>query len=159
MDIDIAHLAAATAATLAPFMPYLVDVGKAGGQKLAEVIAEKGGELAWTRAQRIWDKITTRWSNDPVLTSAATMVAVEPNDESVQMLLTKQLVSRLETESGLAKEIFDLLGGNTGVQEVVADNQSWIENVVQELQGRGTQSVHITGGSKGIGIRQTQIKG
>ncbi len=43
MTIDIGQTAAAVAATLAPFTPFLIEVGKAGGKKLAEVIAEKGG--------------------------------------------------------------------------------------------------------------------
>ncbi len=54
MIADVGQIAATTVTALAPFTPLLLEVGKAGGQKFAEVIAEKGGEAAWNKAQSVW---------------------------------------------------------------------------------------------------------
>jgi hypothetical protein len=82
MAADIGQIAAATVATLAPFTPFLIEAGKAGGKKLAEVIAEKGGEAAWQKAQALWDKVRVHFGDDPEVQSAATMVATKPEDET-----------------------------------------------------------------------------
>ena len=59
MDINVGQVAAATVTALAPFTPFLTEIGKTGSKKLAQVIGEKGGEAAWNKAQSIWKKIKT----------------------------------------------------------------------------------------------------
>ena len=55
-------IAAAITTALAPFTPFLVEIGKAGSKKLVEVINEKGGDAAWNLAQKLWEKIKTHMS-------------------------------------------------------------------------------------------------
>jgi hypothetical protein len=130
--------------------------GKARGKKLAEVIAEKGGEAAWKKAQALWGKLATQLGNDPEMKSAATMVASKPEDEARQMMLAEVLTARLQQTPELAQELFDLLGGQQVVQQVLADRSSWVENVTQQMEGSGTQRVEAREKSVIKGVRQTR---
>ena len=154
MTIDIGQTAAAVAATLAPFTPFLIEVGKAGGKKLAEVVAEKGGEAAWKKAQALWDKLQTRFRDDAEVQGAATMVAAKPEDEARQTMLAEVLGARLQENPALAQELFDLLGGGEAVQQVLAERGSWVEDVTQRMEGGGKQIVQASDDSVIKGVRQ-----
>ena len=154
MTIDIGQTAAAVAATLAPFTPFLIEVGKAGGKKLAEVVAEKGGEAAWKKAQALWDKLQTRFQDDAEVQSMATVVAVKPEDEARQTMLAEVLGARLQENPALAQELFDLLGGQEAVQQVLAERGSWVEDVTQRMKGGGKQIVQASDDSVIKGVRQ-----
>lgn len=155
MIADVGQVTATAVTTLAPFMPYLVDAGKAAGLKLAEVIGEKGGEAAWNKAQALWSKLKSRFGDDPELTSAATMVAIKPGDETRQMMLAEVLGARLKENPDFAEEIFELLGGQQAVQQVLAERGSWVEDVTQQLAGSsGDQSVIARDNSSIRGVKQ-----
>jgi len=154
MEIDIRQIAAAIVATLTPYMPLLIEVGKAGGRKLAEVIAEKGGEAGWKKAQALWRELKARFGNEPEVVSAATMVATKPDDETRQTMLAEVLSNRLTENPELARELFDLLGGREAIQEVLAERTSWIEDVIQHIESTGTQTVRASNGSIIKGVRQ-----
>ena len=154
MALDIGQIAAATVTTLAPFTPFLIEVGTAGGEKLAEVIAEKGGEAAWKKAQALWDKLKARFDDDTEVQSAATMVAAKPEDENRQTMLAEVLGARLQENPALAQELFDLLGGREAVQQVLADRSSWVEDVTQRMKGSGKQIVQASDDSVIKGVRQ-----
>jgi hypothetical protein len=128
MAADIGQIAAATVAALAPFLPYLIDAGRFSGEALAEMIVQKGGEAAWKKAQVLWGRVTARFGDDPEVQSAATMVAAKPEDETRQTLLAKVLSARLAGNPELAQEILALLGGEKGVQQVIADRSSWVDH-------------------------------
>ncbi|HLL78167.1 MAG TPA: hypothetical protein VKT25_01625, partial [Ktedonobacteraceae bacterium] len=81
MIADVGQIAATTVTTLAPFTPLLVEVGKAGAQKFTEVIAEKGGEAAWNKAQSLWKKLKAHFGDDPEVNGALALVAAKPEDE------------------------------------------------------------------------------
>ncbi len=121
-----AQLAAATVTTLAPFMLFLVELGKTAGKKLAQVIAEKGGEAAWKKAQALWRKLKASLRNDLEVHSATTMVAAKPEDEARQTALAEVLGARLGENPDLAQELLALLGGQEAVQQVLADRSSWV---------------------------------
>jgi hypothetical protein len=154
MTTDIGQIAAATATALAPFMPFLIDVGKTAGKKLAETVAAKGGETAWKKAEALWGKLTARFGDDPELKGAAMMVAAKPEEESYQTLLAKALGARLQENPALAQEIFDLLGGQAAVQQVLADRSSWVEDVTQQMTSGGRQTVKASQDSVIKGVRQ-----
>ena len=122
MTTDIGQTAAAVVTMLAPFTPFLIEVGKAGGKRLAEVMAEKGGEAAWKKAQALWDKLQTRFHDDAEVQVMATVVAVKPEDEARQTLLAEVLGARLQENPALAQELFDLLGGQARYAHI-ADRQ------------------------------------
>jgi hypothetical protein len=151
---DIRQIAMAVAAVLAPFMPFLIDVGETTGKKLAQVIAEKGGEAAWRKVQALWGKLRTRFGDDPELRSAATMVAAKPGDETRQTMLAEVLIDRLQENPGLAQELFDLLGRQEAVQQVLADRSSWVEDVTQRMTGSGKQIAEASEDSVIKGVRQ-----
>jgi len=154
MANDIGQTAAAVVTTLAPFTPFLIEVGKAGGKKLAEVMAEKGGEAAWKKAQALWDKLQTRFHDDAEVQVMATVVAVKPEDEARQTLLAEVLGARLQENPALAQELFDLLGGQEAVQQVLAERGSWVEDVTQRMKGGGKQIVRASDDSVIKGVRQ-----
>ncbi len=154
MTTDIGQTAAAVVATLAPFTPFLIEVGKAGGKKLAEVMAEQGGEAAWKKAQALWDKLQTRFHDDDEVQVMATVVAVKPDDETRQTMLAEVLGSRLQENPTLAQEIFDLLGGQEAVQQVLAERGSWVEDVTQRMKGSGRQIVQASDDSVIKVVRQ-----
>jgi hypothetical protein len=154
MATDIGQTAAAVVTMLAPFTPFLIEVGKAGGKKLAEVMAEKGGEAAWKKAQALWDKLQTRFQDDAEVQSAATVVAVKPEDEARQTMLAEVLGARLQENPALVQELFDLLGGQEAVQQVLAERGSWVEDVTQRMKGGGKQIVQASDDSVIKGVRQ-----
>lgn len=154
MTTDIGQTAAAVVTTLAPFTPFLIEVGKAGGKKLAEVMAEKGGEAAWKKAQALWDKLQARFHDDAEVQGAATVVAVKPEDETRQTLLAEVLGGRLQENPALAQELFDLLGGQEAVQQVLAERGSWVEDVTQRMKGGGKQIVQASDDSVIKDVRQ-----
>ena len=154
MANDIGQIAAAVVTTLAPFTPFLIEVGKAGGKKLAEVMAEKGGEAAWKKAQALWDKLQARFQDDDEVQVMATVLAVKPEDETRQTLLAEVLGARLQENPALAQELFDLLGGQEAVQQVLAERGSWVEDVTQRMKGGGKQIVQASDDSVIKSVRQ-----
>ena len=154
MANDIGQIAAAVVTTLAPFTPFLIEVGKASGKKLVEVVAEKGGEAAWKKAQALWDKLQARFQDDDEVQVMATVLAVKPEDETRQTLLAEVLGARLQENPALAQELFDLLGGQEAVQQVLAERGSWVEDVTQRMKGGGKQIVQASDDSVIKSVRQ-----
>ena len=156
MDINVGQIAAVTVTALAPFTPFLTEIAKAGGNKLAQVIGQKGGEAAWHKAQSLWDKLKARFGDDPELQSAATMVAARPEDETRQSMLAEVLGARMQANPALAQELLDLLGGQEAVQQVLAERGSWVEDVTQRMKGGGEQIVRASDDSVVKGVRQVK---
>ena len=154
MQVEINEFAVATMATLLPFMPFLLEVGKAGSQKFVETLSEKGGEAAWNKARAMWRKLQDYFGEDPEFQSAATLLSTHPEDEIRQSLFAQLLVSRLEQTPKAVDELLELLGGDQAIQQVIADNHSWIEDVSQRIKGAGTQTIEIKDRSVGKNIRQ-----
>ncbi len=156
MNIEITQIAAAIVTLIAPFTPYLLEVGKIAGHTWTETIAEKGGEAAWSKAKMIWEKIQSHVGDDPIVKGAALMVSADPEDSSTQTLLINALATHLNVDPQLMQELLHLLGGKRAVQEVLADRQSCVVEVTQELKGNGTQSVKASEGSTIKGVRQSK---
>jgi len=155
MIVDVGQIAATTVTALAPFTPLLLEVGKAGGQKFTDVIAEKGGEAAWNKAQSLWRKLKAHFGDDPEVTGALALVAVKPEDESRQTMLAEVLGTRLKANPEVAEEIFNLLGGQQAVQQVLAARGSWVEEVTQQIAGSsGAQTISARENSIIKGVKQ-----
>ena len=154
MAVDVGMVAAATVTTIAPFTPFLIEIGKASAKKLTEVVAEKGGEAAWQKAQALWQKAKANLGKDTIFQSAATMVADNPDDEARQKMLAQVLAERLNKEEAFAEELWGLLGGRDSIQQVLADGGSWVEDIVQESSGSGQQTVRASNNSVIKGVRQ-----
>lgn len=156
MDINTAQVAAAMVTALAPFMPILLETAKFSAGAIGEMIVQNGGEIAWQRAKVIWERLGRRYRDDGVITGAATMVAAAPENEDVQKVLATMLAECLAQEPALVQELVALLGGSAAVQQVLADKDSWVENVEQDLTGDGTQRVEAKDRSVIKGVRQVK---
>jgi hypothetical protein len=155
MIADAGQIAATTVTALAPFTPFLIEVGKAGGQKLTEMLAEKGGEAAWNKAQALWKKLKAHFGDDLEVTGALTMVSVKPEDENRQTILAEVLGVRLKEHPEIAEEIFNVLGGQQAVQQVLAERESWVEDVTQQIAGSsGSQTISARDNSVIKGAKQ-----
>lgn len=154
MDTNITQVAAATVTALAPYMPLLIYTAKFTAEAIGEMVVQKGGELAWQRAQSLWGKIKARFGDDGVIDGAATMVAAKPEDANLQKILATQLAERLKQQPELANELLELLGGKESMQKIIADRSSWVEDVTQEMAGSGSQIVRASDDSVIKGVKQ-----
>ena len=146
MEADFGHLAASATVALAPFIPFLLDAGKASGKKLAEVVAAQGGEAAWRRAQNIWHAVYARWGQTPEVQGAAVILADQPGDVDFRSAFAKVLRARLQESPELARQVADLLC-DPALQEILADQRSRVGDVEQRLKGVGVQRVRSARGS------------
>jgi hypothetical protein len=133
-----------------------MDAAKTTGQKFLETVQTEAGKLAWEKAKGLWDKIAERTGQDPKVKGAAMMVSADPEDASSQEMLARVLSIRLKDDPMLAQDLLKLLGGPDAIQEVTADRISWVENITQEMEGTGKQTVRASDGSIIRGV--TQIK-
>ena len=151
---DIAQIATALVAFISPFAPALLEAGKAAGQQWAETIATKGGEATWNKVQALWEKIHTRFGGDPKVKEAALLVSADPQDTTAQTLLAVALGKRLQADPQFAQELVHLMGDEQAIQEVLADRGSWVEEVAQEMQGLGRQTIQASDNSIIKNVRQ-----
>lgn len=119
-------------------------------------MSEKECDVAWERAKLLWEKIHAHASEDKKLQGAALIVSADPEDESMQTTFAKALGTQLEADPAFAEELVHLMGGSQAVQEVVADHQSLVENVGQQLKGAGKQSVRASDNSVIRGVQQSK---
>jgi hypothetical protein len=154
MIIDTVQIASTVVTLTAPFMPYLLEPSKVVGQKWIEVIAEKGGEAAWNKAQTLWGKVFSHFGNDAKVKGSALFVSADPDDETSQTLLVKALAVRFQEDPQFAQELLQIVGGPQAVQEVLAERRSWVEDVTQEINGSGVQRVKASDDSSIKGVRQ-----
>lgn len=153
----IPEIATAVVATLTPFLPYLINSGETIGEKLLEVIAERGGEAAWQRAQTVWQKIAARFRSEPEFEKTAELVAINPVELQFQKLLGNQLAKRLAEHPELIVELEELLGGPQGIQQVIAGQEAIIEDITQTMSHAGQQTVQ--GGERAEIRRVSQSMG
>ena len=155
--VGVIEIATATATALAPYLPKLLKGAEVVGEKFAEGIASKAGELTIGKVTEIWSKLKSRFVKQPALENAASLVASQPDDKTYQTVFAKTLATYLQQDPDFSKELAGLLGGEKGVQQVLADKGSLIEDVTQEMEGSGSQSVSATD-SVIRGVRQIQRK-
>ena len=152
--MDIQTIAVGVSAFLAPFTPYLIKAGQGLGSKLAELIAEKGGEAVWHQAEQIWRKLQAALGDDPEVQGAAMMVSAQPENQDRQKMFADILAARLQENPSLGEEFVRLMGGQQAVQQVIANRKSLIEDVSQESTGGGEQTVKADHGSLIKGVKQ-----
>jgi len=145
MALELATIAATAVKFLSPFMPYLLDAAKSASEKLGEAIGEHGGEAVWEKAQTIWSKFTGRYGDDEEVNTAAKMVALKPTDENRQESLAEVLGERLKENPELAQEIFNLMGGQKGIQEVLAGENAFVQKIKQRMANSGGRQT-VSGG-------------
>ncbi len=155
MDTQMMDIAKVAVTALTPFLPFLLDMAREGGQKLVDVMAEKGGDEAWKTAQNLWNKITGQ-KGDSDIEDAARITARQPDDPGRQVFLETLLTQKLKQSPALADEILEILSKGKSVQVVSAEQESQVENIEQKTSGRGDQRVSARGKSTIKGIKQTR---
>jgi hypothetical protein len=154
MEIDIKQLTTALVVSLSPFLPFLTEIGLAGGRKLSEIIGEHGGEAAWKKIQEIWVSLKNRIGDDPEAMGIVTILAAKPDDKNRQKILADVLFNRLVDDPELAKELFELIGKQGAMQEILVKNNSWVEDILQSMSGIGNQTIKAIDGSVVKGVKQ-----
>ena len=86
-----AALATQLAGLLAPFLPKLLDITAAAGNKTVESIGGKIGDAAWNKAVGVWNIIRPQVEKEPEVAKALQDAASKPNDPRVEALLSWQL--------------------------------------------------------------------
>ncbi|WP_437623823.1 hypothetical protein [Sorangium sp. So ce1151] len=144
---DYASLAQAVVTLLAPHLAALMT-------KVTGSIAEKTADAAWNKAGSIWDKVKGLFGHGTEVQGAATLVQNQPNEPQYREILSKVLAKRLESEPALAGELAAILGGQEGVNRILAEGGSTIRNVEQDNRGSGTNTVEARNQSVIEGILQ-----
>lgn len=150
MTDSLIQNAAFIATSLAPFLPYLVEVGKG----MAKVIGEEVSKESLNNAQQAWEKIKTHFKGDRKIEASAAGLAKDPTDQDYLHLMAKALAARMAEKPELAEELVEVLGGRQAVQKVLADKSSWVEQVIQEIKGSGAQTVEATNDSVIKNVKQ-----
>lgn len=154
--MNITQIATAVTATITPFAPYLIEMGKITTEQFTKKFLEKGSDLAWGKAINLWEHIKSHLNNDAEMDSAITMVAMKPEDKVRHKLLSEILSARLEKNPELLREINELLENEQSIQQIIASQNSSIDDVTQSLVGKGEQIVKSTGASSIKGIKQSK---
>ena len=126
----------ALSALLTPALPYLVK----GGEKLAEMTAEKLGGVAPELIKRIWERLRGAIDKKPAAKDVVEDLSETPDDEELQVALRGQLRKILEADQGLTEQIAELL-----------DEAKQQMNYHAELHGDGAiaQGEHAVAAGKG----------
>lgn len=147
--MDIVTVTAALTAALAPFTPYLIE----GGKKFAG----EAGDAAWKKAQELWGKLNEHFGNDNKLKGKILSVSADPEDKEEQTGLVRVLADRLKENPQLAEDFYKILGGSEqALQAVLADRSSWVEGIIQDMQGSGQQTINASDDSVVINVKQTK---
>ena len=150
MTDSLIQNAAFVATSLAPFLPYLVEVGKG----MAKVIGEEVSKESLNNAQQAWEKIKNHFKGDRKIEDSATGLAENPTDQDYLDLMAKALAARMAEKPELAEELVEVLGGRQAVQRVLAEKGSWVEKVTQEINRSGTQTVEARNDSVIKNVKQ-----
>jgi hypothetical protein len=156
--IGVIEIATATVTALAPYLPQLLKGAQIAGEKFGEGLATKAGEVTLGKITEIWGKIKNRFTQHPELEHAAALAGTQPSDTTYQTVFAKALAAYLQQDSQLSEDLLNLLGGEKAVQKVIADRSSMIEDVTQEMEGTGKQSVEASDNSVIRGVRQVHRK-
>ena len=137
---DLAQLAQDAAPLLALSLPYLVKGAKLAGKeafkKIGEVLAEKGLEKGWDKAQKLWEKLCPQIEKQPAVQERLARLAEREPDP--------------RTEAALSLELEDIL------KTLPPQQIQEIQNIVQETHtetrvavAKGSRSVAVAGDVKG----------
>jgi len=113
--MNLPELAQALTVTLAPALPYLVQVGTT----TAEHAVQEVGAEAWAKAKALWARLAGPVAEKPAASEAVEDVAAAPEGAGPRAALTWQLEKILEAHPELAGEVARLLGGEAGVRVAV----------------------------------------
>jgi len=103
--MDISAIAMALTSFLSPALPFLIK----GGEKLAEMTAEKLGTAGFNQAKAIWERLRGPVESSQAAKEVAQDVAESPDNRGGQDSLRYQLEKILTADPDLAQQIAKLL--------------------------------------------------
>jgi hypothetical protein len=103
--MDVTMLATDLTSAIAPFVPFLVQMG----QRSAEEAGRRLGEDAWEQAKALWARLAGRLEERPAAIETVREVAETPDDADVRAALEVQLRRVLAADAVLAEEVSRLL--------------------------------------------------
>ncbi len=147
MDIDVAQLAAQTAAILAPFLPYLLKGGKAAAKAAFERVGEKFVDETWEQAEKLWKKIWPKAKKKEAAKEAVEDMLKEPDDKGALASWEYQLKKMLSEDSTLIEFTQTIVAGDqslvTGRDMIESVAVKGDRNLVASHGGRITQTTKI----------------
>ena len=105
--MDVTTLATELTTAIAPFLPFLVQIG----QRTAEEAGRRLGEDAWEQAKALWARLAGQLEERPAAIETVREAAETPDDADVRAALEVQLRRVLTADAGLAEEVRRLLAG------------------------------------------------
>ena len=134
--------------------PQLLKLGKTSAEEIAKTLAKKGTEAGWNKSVNLWTKLSTRFGNDPKVIKTTELLAVDTADKNTQASLAALLAGRLADDPALVEELAQILGWQTRVQEMVAEDGGLLTAVEQKMRVGGKQTMKAAGNSAIIGAKQ-----
>jgi hypothetical protein len=117
---DLVQLSNDLASSLAPFIPYLLDLGKRAGEEAAV----RFGAEAWGWAKTVWDRLADRLP-EPQARSAIEQLSRQPDSSEARVVLAWELRGILEEDTTLAQSLHQLLQQQPQqIQSIVIANAS-----------------------------------
>jgi hypothetical protein len=133
---NLMELSAAVAVAVAPFAPYLDAAGKK--------FAEKAGEAGWAKAKSIWSLLAPQLNTDSTLQAASKLLSDDPG---YQETFARALCAHLKADPDLANLLFEAVGRDRHIQELIAEKGGSVENATQEMTRPGRQTIRAKGGT------------
>ncbi len=125
---------------IAPFRPFLLNLGEKAAESAIESASEQFGEAAWQKAQSVWKALRPKVEAKEAANEAAADVANNPEDEDSLAALRLQLKKLLAQDEQLEAAVSQLL------QEDAADGTPGLQ-IVQNVTGNQNQVIgQVTGG-------------
>lgn len=143
MDIDIAKLAAETAALLTPFLPYLIKGGKIAAKAAFEETGKKFVETSWNKAEEVWGKVWSKARKKESAKEAIEDAAAHPSEDDAQASFRRQLTKLIESDKKLFEFISEnvtignmiTVGGNAENSTIIAGKDNTVINAKTYIQG------------------------
>jgi hypothetical protein len=129
--ITISTIASTVVSLLVPFMKSTIE---GISKKAGEEIGSKTGNLAWEKANQLYDTIKTKFSSSPEATKIVNALEKDPDDSDTQAALRFQIKDMLAKDENFAKELAFLLkeaseaGADTVFQTTIMGN---VQKLVQ----------------------------
>jgi transposase len=92
-------------AFISHFLHYLLKLRNNSAEKIAETGDQKFGQVAWAKAQAIWNQLRPKLEGKEATKEAATDVAKHPKDQELQLALRVQLKKLLDQDEELGNAI------------------------------------------------------
>jgi len=150
METTMIQIATAASAIIAPFAPYLLE----GAKGVAKSLGEGVGKTAFESAKSLWTAVEEQAPDEPLIQGSMKILAADPERKSAQETLADGIANHLKKNPAFANKLLDLLGGADGLQMILANPESILKDVQQEMHGGGTQKIIAGKGSKLTGITQ-----